>query len=183
MEGIVNDNRQVIGPVHALVRVGRGLAATTQDEVIHLAGVLAGESVVDGVRCRLSAQANRGNAVLGGEFGAFGGPFVVAKRPARPRVLPRNCMRCAGGFLDVLARAVALVGGQLCQGFLVGGVAILLVDNLPVPVQAQGREILQLTPSRFARGTLRINVFHANEEAPSATARIEPGEERRTKVA
>ena len=76
----------------------------------------------------------------------------------------------AGGFLDVFARAVALVGGQLGQGRLISRITILLVDDLPIPVQAERGKVLQLALRRLPGGALRVNVFHAHKEAaPTAS--------------
>lgn len=91
-------------------------------------------------------------------------------------------MRRAGGFLDVLARAIALVGRKLRQGLLISRVAILLVDDFPVPVQAERGEVLQLALRRLPRGALRVNVLHAHKEAAPATPSVEPGQQRRTQV-
>ena len=182
LEGIVDNNRQVIGPVHALVRIRRGLAAAAQDEIIHLAVVLAGEGVVDGEGGSVGTQAYGWHAVLSSQLGALGGPFIVAKRAAGARVLSWDGVWGAGGFLDVLARAVALKGGKLGECLLISRVAILLVDDLPIPVQAERGEVLQLALRRLPRGALRVNVLHAHKKAAPAAPGVEPSQQRRAEV-
>ena len=86
------------------------------------------QGVVDGEDGDVCAQAQRRLTVLGGELGAFGGTLGIGKPTAGARVLARNGVRGAGGFADILARAVALVDRQLLERRGVGGIAILLVS-------------------------------------------------------
>ena len=176
LERIVDDDGQVIRPAGVL-------AAAAQDEVIHVAGIGAVEGVVDGESGDVGKQAKGGPAILGRKLGTLGRALVFGEVAAGARVLAGDGVRGPGGFADVLTRAIALVGGQLVQGLLIGSVAIVLVDDLAVPVQSERAQVRQLALGRFLGGALLIDVLHAHHKAPPRRVGKKPRQKRRAEVA
>ena len=157
---IIDDDGQVIGPAGVL-------AAAAQDEVIHVARIGAVEGVVDGECGDVGKQAKGGLAILGRKLGALGRALVFGEVAAGARVLAGDGVRGPGGLANVLTRAIAFVGGQLGQGLLIGSVAIVLVDDLAVPVQPERAQIRQLALGRLRGRALLIDVLHAHHKAPT----------------
>ena len=174
--GIIDDDGQVIGPAGVL-------AAAAQDEVIDVARIGAVEGVVDGECGDVGKQAKGGLAILGRKLGALGRTLVLGEVAAGARVLAGDGVRGPGGLANVLTRAIAFVGGQLGQGLLIGSVAIVLVDDLAVPVQSERAQVRQLALGRFLGGALLIDVLHAHHKAPPRRAGKKPRQKRRAEVA
>ncbi len=176
LEGIVDDDGQVICPTGVL-------AAAAQDEVIDVAGIGAVEGVVDGESGDVGKQAKGRLTILGCKLGALGRALVLGEVAAGARVLAGDGVRGPGGFADVLTRAKALVGGQLGQGPLIGSIAIVLIDDLAVPVQPERAQVRQLALGRFLGGALFIDVLHAHHKAPPRRSGKKPRQKRRAEVA
>lgn len=96
-------------------------------------------------------------------------------------------MRGAGGLLDLLARAVALVDpplvSELLQGIGVVVEAVALVDDRPVVGDSECGEVRELPAGGFFRGALGINVVDAQVEVPAGVPGEEPRENRGAQVA
>ena len=174
--GIVDDGGQVIGPSSIL-------AAAAQDKVVHVARIGAVEGVVDGESGDVGKQAKGGLAVVGRKLGTLGRALLFGEIAAGTRVLTGNGMWGAGGLTDILAGAIALVSGQLGQGLFIGGVAIVLVDDLAVPVQTERAQVRELTLGRFLGGALLIDVLYAQHKAPPRRSGTKPRQKRRAEVA
>ena len=71
------------------------------------------------------------------------------------------------GVGDLAARAAAGIGRagglQFMQGFPIGGAAPALVDDFPVPVQAERFEGAQDVVRRTRYTARRVEVFHAHQ--------------------
>ena len=206
---IVHHDGQVIG-ILAAVQL-RGVPAAPQHHVVHLAGKgpffqdvaaqrlpgreafgdrvggdQAGRGSVEG-RKVTDAQPQRWTTARLGELRPARGSFLLAEIPAGPGVRAWGGVRGAGGLLDLLARAVALVDpplvSELLQGLCVVVEAVALVDDRPVVGDSECSEVRELPAGGFFRGALGVDVVNAQVEVPASVSGEEPREDRGAQVA
>ena len=95
-------------------------------------------------------------------------------------------MRRAGGFLNFTPGTVAFVHQsallEVPEGVGVGIEAVVLVQHVAVPINAQRCEVRQLTFGACGRGALRINVIHPHPKITAGAARPQPGQQGGAKV-
>src|SRR5699024_4935992 len=133
------------------------------------------------------AQPQRGTTARLGELRPARGSYLLAEVQAGPGVGPWGGMWGAGGFLDVLAGAVALVDSplvsELLQGSRVVVEAVAFVDDRLVVGDSKCCEVRELPAGGFRGGALGVDVVDAQVEGPATVAGEKPRKHRGAQVA
>ena len=96
--------------------------------------------------------------------------------------MARYTVRRLGCFGYFLPRAIAFVVRQFHQSRSIILKSLRLVQHLPIPIQAQIRQIGNLPGRRLCRRPPSINVLHPEIEGSTSCSSEQPGQHRRTEV-